>query len=77
MNLTNYYYQFPSALTPKFVDDIVEYGKSHTPEMAVTGGGSKDDEKNVDKKVRHQFSSEILLSENRQTGCFDRAMAWT
>ena len=50
MNLTNYYYQFPSALTPKFVDDIVEYGKSHTPEMAVTGGGSKDDEKNVDKK---------------------------
>ena len=50
MNLTNYYYQFPSVLTPKFVDDIVEYGKSHTPEMAVTGGASKDDEKNVDKK---------------------------
>ena len=50
MNLTNYYYQFPSALTPKFVDDIVEYGKSHTPEMAVTGGANKDDERNVDKK---------------------------
>ena len=30
MNLTNYYYQFPAVLTPKFVDDIVEYGKSHT-----------------------------------------------
>ena len=50
MNLTNYYYQFPSALTPKFVDDIVAYGKEHTPEMAVTGGANKDDEKNVDKK---------------------------
>ena len=50
MNLTNYYYQFPSALTPKFIDDIVAYGKEHTPEMAVTGGGSKDDEKNLDKK---------------------------
>jgi PKHD-type hydroxylase len=50
MNLTNYYYQFPSVLTPKFVDDIVEYGKQHTPEMAVTGGGSKDEEKNLDKK---------------------------
>jgi PKHD-type hydroxylase len=50
MNLTNYYYQFPSALTPKFVDDIVAYGKSHTPEMAITGGASKDDEKNLDKK---------------------------
>ena len=50
MNLTNYYYQFPAVLTPKFVDDIVAYVKSHTPEMAVTGGGSKDDEKNLDKK---------------------------
>ena len=50
MNLTNYYYQFPSVLTPKFVDDIVEYGKQHTPEMAVTGGANKDDERNVDKK---------------------------
>ena len=50
MNLTNYYYQFPSVLTPKFVDDIVAYGKEHTPEMAVTGGANKDDEKNLDKK---------------------------
>ena len=50
MNLQNYYYQFPAVLTPKFVDDIVAYGKSHTPEMAVTGGGSKEDEKNLDKK---------------------------
>ena len=50
MNLTNYYYQFPSVLTPKFVDDILEYGKQHTPEMAITGGANKDDEKNLDKK---------------------------
>ena len=50
MNLTNYYYQFPSALTPKFIDDILEYGKQHTSEMAVTGGASKDNEKNLDKK---------------------------
>ena len=50
MNLTNYYYQFPAVLTPKFVDDIFAYGKAHTPEMAITGGASKDDEKNLDKK---------------------------
>ena len=50
MNLTNYYYQFPAVLTPKFVDDILAYGKAHTPEMAITGGASKDDEKNLDKK---------------------------
>ena len=50
MNLQNYYYQFPAVLTPKFVDDIVAYGKSHTPEMAVTGGANKDNEENLDKK---------------------------
>ena len=50
MNLTNYYYQFPAVLTPKFVDDILAYGKAHTPEMAITCGASKDDEKNLDKK---------------------------
>ena len=50
MNLTNYYYQFPAVLTPKFVDDILAYGKAHTPEIAITGGASKDDEKNLDKK---------------------------
>ena len=50
MNLTNYYYQFPAVLTPKFVDDILAYGKAHTPEMAITGGARKDDEKNLDKK---------------------------
>ena len=50
MNLQNYYYQFPAVLTPKFVDDIVAYGKQHTPEMAVTGGANKDNEENLDKK---------------------------
>ena len=50
MNLQNYYYQFPAVLTPKFVDDIVAYGKQHTPEMAVTGGANKDNENNLDKK---------------------------
>ena len=38
MNLANYYYYFKSALTPKFCDDIIRYGKEHKTEMAVTGG---------------------------------------
>ena len=50
MNLQNYYYYFQSALPPKVVDDIVEYGKQHTAEIAVTGGAGKDNEKNLDKK---------------------------
>ena len=50
MNLENYYYYFQSALPPKLVDDILAYGKQHEAEMAVTGGGSKDDKRNTDKK---------------------------
>ena len=38
MNLKNYYYYFKSALTPRFCQEIIDYGKRHKPEMAVTGG---------------------------------------
>ncbi len=51
MNLQNYYYYFQSALTPKFVDDIVEYGKQHTAEMAVTGGAN--DKGNKERKRQY------------------------
>ena len=43
MNLKNYYYYFQSALSPKICDEIVKYGKEHNPEMAITGGYSRDD----------------------------------
>ena len=59
MNLTNYYYQFPAVLTPKFVDDIVAYGKSHTPEMAVTGGAQRDDANKKDGKLKKSFIKDI------------------
>jgi len=57
MNLKNYYYYFQSALTPRICDDILEYGKKHQTEMAVTGGYdtkkdkmSKKDINNIQKK---------------------------
>ena len=43
MNLTNYYYYFKSALSPRICDDIVAYGKRHQTEMAVTGGLGRND----------------------------------
>ena len=43
MNLSNYYYYFQSALTPRVCDEIVEYGKKHKPEIAVTGGAEKNE----------------------------------
>ena len=60
MNLKNYYYYFQSALSPKFCDEILNYGKRHQSEMAVTGGVtdviqkqgklSNKDIKNIQKK---------------------------
>jgi PKHD-type hydroxylase len=43
MNLSNYYYYFQSALTPRMCDEIIEYGKRHKPEIAVTGGAEKNE----------------------------------
>ena len=43
MNLRNYYYYFQSALTPRVCDEIVEYGKKHKPEIAVTGGAERNE----------------------------------
>ena len=51
MNLENYYYYFQSVLPPKLVDEILEYGKQHEAEMAITGGASKDNKTNLDGKV--------------------------
>ena len=37
MLLHNYYYYFKSALTPKFCDDLIRYGKSQQQQIALTG----------------------------------------
>ena len=38
MNLDNYYYFFKEALTPRFCDEIIKYGKSQQEQLALTGG---------------------------------------
>tara|TARA_R110000796_G_scaffold76044_2_gene170175 strand:+ start:1863 stop:2528 length:666 start_codon:yes stop_codon:yes gene_type:complete len=38
MNLSNYYWYFSSALTPKFCDDVIKYALSKKEKMALTGG---------------------------------------
>ena len=37
MNLTNYYWYFSGALTPKFCDDVIAYANAQKEEMAITG----------------------------------------
>ena len=55
MNLSNYYWYFKSALTPKFCDEVIKYGLSNTDQLARTGGYgdkklSKEDIKNMKRK---------------------------
>ena len=38
MNLQNYYYYFQSALTPRFCDELIKYGKLQQEQIALTGG---------------------------------------
>jgi len=70
MNLENYYYFFKEALTPKFCDEIIKYGKSQQEQLALTGGQtdklkdgkplSEEDLKDLKKK---RDSNIVWLSE--------------
>ena len=42
MNLSNYYWYFKSALTPRFCDDVIKYALSQKETMAITGGYGQD-----------------------------------
>ena len=55
MNLFNYYYYFPSVLTPRFCDEVIKYANAQKESIARTGGYekeelSKEDIKNIQKK---------------------------
>ncbi len=71
MNLKNYYYYFQSALSPKLCDDILNYGKKHQAEMAVTGGvenviktKGKLDKKDI-KNIQKKRKSDIVWMNDR------------
>ena len=38
MNISNYYWYFSGALTPKFCDEVIKYANAQKEEMARTGG---------------------------------------
>ena len=47
MNLSNYFWYFKSALTPRFCDEVIKYALSQKETMAITGGYGG--ERNLDK----------------------------
>ena len=45
MNLSNYFWYFKSALTPRFCDEVITYALSQKETMAITGGYGRDKNK--------------------------------
>ena len=50
MNLTNYYWYFTKALTPKFCDHLLQYGKLHQEQIAITGEFENKNDINTEPK---------------------------
>jgi PKHD-type hydroxylase len=42
MNLSNYFWYFTSALTPRFCDEVIKYALAQKETMAITGGIGHD-----------------------------------
>ena len=60
MNLSNYYWYFKSALTPKFCDEVIKYGLSQTDQLARTGGyGDKKLSKDQVRDMKRKRNSDI------------------
>ena len=60
MNISNYYWYFKSALTPKFCDDVIRYALSKKETMAKTGGFEKDEKKSNLKNMKHKRNSDLV-----------------
>jgi len=66
MNLQNYYFYFKSALTPRFCDELIKYGKSKSDELALTGNAQskKLDSKTI-KDLKKKRNSNIVWLDER------------
>ena len=61
MNLSNNYWYFKSALTPRFCDEVIKHGLNQKESIARTGGYgdkelSKDDIKNMQRKRKSDLT---------------------
>ena len=61
MNLSNYYWYFKSALTPRFCDEVIKYGLSQAETMARTGGyEDKELSKQEIKDLKRKRNSDLV-----------------
>ena len=66
MNISNYYWYFKSALTPRFCDDVIKYGLQQKDAMARTGGyGNKKLTKQDVLNLKRKRNSDLVwLNDN-------------
>ena len=69
MNISNYYWYFKSALTPKFCDDVIKHGLSKTQGLARTGGYDK-------KKLTKDEINYIKIKRNSDVTWMDDAWVY-
>ena len=61
MNISNYYWYFKSALTPKFCDDVIAYANQQKEVMARTGGyGDRKLKKEEVKNLQRKRKSDLV-----------------
>jgi len=61
MNISNYYWYFPSVLTPKFCDDVIAYANAQKEEMARTGSYDKKKLNNEEiKNLQRKRKSDLV-----------------
>ena len=61
MNLTNYYWYFKSALTPRFCDEVIQYALQQKERMARTGGyEDKELSKDEVRNLKYKRNSDLV-----------------
>ena len=62
MNISNYYWYFESALTPKFCDDVIKHALSKKETIAKTGGFDNGGELTGSqiKNMKHKRNSDLV-----------------
>ena len=66
MNLTNYYWYFKSALTPRFCDEVIAYANQQKEVIALTGGYEKKKKLNKEeiKNLQRKRKSDLVWLNN-------------
>jgi PKHD-type hydroxylase len=64
MNLSNYFWYFKSALTPRFCDEVIKYALKKKDTMAITGGYGRDKNKPLTKdevrNLKYKRNSDLV-----------------